>query len=133
MRFWMRYLRIPPSRPPIAASSTVLSNHNKQRDFLTDLPLRKQSSSSSFSSSSTAEEELQRHARRSVTKDLPAAPAVMIDTAAYSDNAIHSLDAPINAVQTWPSWEAETPTLRQFTDAMNFLYQEHDSITNDNK
>ena len=132
MRFWMRYLRIPPSRPPIA-SSTFLSNHNKQRDFLTDLPLRKQSSSSSFSSLSTAEEELQRHARRSVTKNLPAAPDVMIDTAAYNDNAIHSLDASINTVPNWLSWEAETPTLRQFTDAMNFLYQEHDSITNDNK
>jgi len=57
----------------------------------------------------------------------------MIDTAAYNDNVIHSLDASINAVPNWPSWEAETPTLRQFTDAMNFLYQEHDSITNDNK
>lgn len=119
MRFWMRYLRIP-SRPPIA-SSTVISNH-KQRDFVTDLPLRKQSSSSFFSLSSTTKN-FQRHARQSVSKNLPSA---MIDTAAYNNNPIHSLDAPIKTAPNWVSWEAEIPTLCQFTDAMNFLYQEHD-------
>lgn len=129
MRFWVRYLRrIPPSRAPIA-SSTVISNH-KQCIFLTDQPLRKKSSSSSFSLSSTTET-FQRHARQRVTKNLPSAPDVMIDTAAYNDNPIHSLDAPIKTAPNWVSWEAETPTLRQFTDAMNFLYQEHDRHNDD--
>jgi hypothetical protein len=62
-----------------------------------------------------------------VQKSLASALDAMIDTAAYNDNTIHSLDASISTgVPNWVNWEVETPTLHQFTDAMNFLYQEHD-------
>lgn len=36
-------------------------------------------------------------------------------------------------VPNWVNWAAETPTLSQFTDAMNFLYQEHFNTTDDSR